>query len=71
MARLTFVVLWFSCTHVTSYIVIILNLAFENSKMTVELDGREAEYYRTTMTPANWYQWFDGSQPEDGPWIEV
>lgn len=39
--------------------------------MTVEVDGKEAEYYQITMIPANWYQWFDPKQPEDGPWITV
>lgn len=50
----------------------ILFPALDNNKMSViDYTGKSMNYYRVTMKPANWYQWFDPHQPEDGPWPQV
>ena len=33
--------------------------------------GNCLNYYRVSMKPADWYQWFDPSQDEKGIWMQV
>jgi len=41
-------------------------IAFEAHKRTVTgNDGYDVDYYNVSMSPANWYQWFDPAQPTD------
>ena len=35
-----------------------------------DYSGSCLKYYRVSLQPANWYQWF-GSFREDEPWMEV
>jgi len=49
----------------------LFTLAFKSHKRKATINRKKMEYYYTSMTPANWYQWFDPQQPEDGPWIGV
>jgi len=35
-------------------------------------DGYDLDYYNVSMAPANWYQWFDPTQPlDDKQWETV
>ena len=47
-------------------------IAYDNNIRTVVLpDGKKREYLYVSMTPSNWYQWFDPQQPGDSEWTTV
>ena len=54
--------------HLKCYLI---TSAFKNNKREAIINKKKVEYYYTSMTPANWYQWFDPQQPDDGPWTQV
>jgi len=44
---------------------------YEKYKRKAEIKGLDQDYLYTTMTPADWYQWFDPKQPSTGSWAQV
>ena len=50
-------------------------IAFEDNKREVyevtESDTVCHKYMCVSMTPSNWYQWFDPKQADDPAWITV
>ena len=47
-------------------------LAFNDNKKAVVLqDGTKLQYLYVSMTPSNWYQWFDPNPPDDRAWMTV
>jgi len=44
------------------------NLEFESNR---QLTKDKKEYYYTSMTPSNWYEWFDPKKPPTGAWAQV
>ena len=36
-----------------------------------DFSGNCLNYFRVSLQPADWYQWFDPSQDENGIWNQV